>query len=94
MQHLLKEQERLTAHDQRFAYFVGIPVFVTQLLMLGLAIHHMVAERRRGQKGFVREEKGEELGFIMAPESLRSGAVSRNGGDDKGSPEMHVYSAP
>ena len=58
---------------------------MTQLLVLGLAIQNLFVAR--WDKG-AEVEKGEELGSIMAPESMMGGAGIESG---KTSPEMHIY---
>ena len=62
-------------------------MFVTQLLVLGLAVQNCFA---RQKNGLHEEEKGEEMGSIMAPESMKSG-FGNEGVSAKGSPEIHVY---
>lgn len=80
----------LTLLGQRFAYFATIPVLVTQLLVLSLAVQNLFVLRWETK---IQEEKGEELGSIIKPESLRGG-FGHDGASGKGSPELHVRSSP
>lgn len=80
----------LTLLGQRFAYFAAIPVLVTQLLILSLAVQNVFVLRWETR---IQEEKGEELGSIIKPESLRGG-FGHDGASGKGSPEMRVRSSP
>lgn len=52
--------QKLTVLVQRFAYFTTIPVFLIQLLLLGLAGHSLFSARSRPQDA----EKGQELGSV------------------------------
>lgn len=63
-------------------------MFVTQLLVLGLAVQNIFASRWQRR---LQEEKGEEMGSIMATESVGGGLEHVPGSSGKGSAEMHIY---
>ncbi|GAB7353155.1 hypothetical protein MBLNU459_g3688t1 [Dothideomycetes sp. NU459] len=68
-------------HPQRFAYFANIPLFVAQLLILGLAVQTRLASGREHRR--ISEEKGEELGSVVtgtATAESRDGAESAQSG--------------